>query len=197
MRKKNKLAVLISGRGSNMVALAKECEEGTLDAEILFVASDRSDAAGLKTASSMHIPTMLLPYPDKVKAEEQLAFELHKQQVDWVILAGFMRILSPRFVEQFRGQIINIHPSLLPSFPGAHAIQEAWEYGVKITGVTVHYVDEQVDHGPILAQEAIPVLDSDTIETLEERIHVVEHRLYSAALQHLFKKNPKERTMNS
>lgn len=180
-----------------MIALAKACKEGTLDAEILFVASDRSDAAGLETASSIEIPTMLLPYPDKVKAEEQLAFELHRQQVDWVILAGFMRILSPRFVEQFRGQIINIHPSLLPSFPGAHAIQEAWEYGVKITGVTVHCVDEQVDHGPILAQEAVPVLSSDSIESLEERIHAAEHRLYAATLQHLFKKTATERMMGS
>lgn len=180
-----------------MTALAKACAEEKLPAEILFVASDRHDAAGLDVASSMEIPTMLLPYPDRVKAEELLAFEIYEQRVDWIVLAGFMRILSPHFVEQFRGKIINIHPSLLPSFPGAHAIKEAWEYGVKITGVTIHYVDEQVDHGPILAQEAIPVLAWDTIETLEERVHTVEHHLYPATLKHLFKKNAMERMMSS
>lgn len=188
MSEKQRLAVLISGKGSNMLTLAAACASGELPAEVLFVASDRGDAAGLNAASGMHIPTLLLPYPDKLAAEELLASEIDRQRVDWVILAGFMRVLSPCFVRRFDGRIINIHPSLLPSFPGAHAIRDAWEYGVKVTGVTVHRVDEQIDHGPILAQEAIPILAQEGIETLEERIHAAEHRLYPATLKCLFDK---------
>lgn len=183
----NKMAVLISGRGTNLAALLEHKQKGDLFAEIAFVGSDNPEAKGLEIASSAGVETLLLPYErGKVFAENCLIEALEEHEVEWLVLAGFMRILSSRFVERFYGRIVNIHPALLPAFPGAHGIEEAWDYGVKVTGVTVHLVDAGVDSGPILAQEPVRVRDDDTLETLEERIHRTEHELYWRTLRDLF-----------
>lgn len=184
---KNRLAVLISGRGSNMIAIADNCRAGLLDAEISFVASDRPDAPGLSWARGMKIPVRILPYSSQGResAEKWLDDLLDNTGTDWLALAGFMRILSPEFVAKRKGRVINIHPSLLPSFPGRNSIREAYDHGVKITGVTVHFVDELVDHGKIIAQEPVRILPDDTIEDLEERIHMTEHVLFSRALMEI------------
>lgn len=175
-----KIAILISGRGTNMSVLADRVLAGDLRAEIAFVASDHPDAQGVSTARAKGLLVELLPYREKGRsyAEEHLAALISSHGVDLLILAGFMRILSPDFVSAHAGRIVNIHPSLLPSFPGTRGILDAWNYGVRITGVTVHLVDEKVDHGPILSQEAVYINNSDSLETLEEKIHKVEHALY-------------------
>lgn len=183
----SKMAVLISGRGSNLAALLEHQHKGDLYVDIAFVGSDNPEAKGLEIASSAGIKTILLPYErGKVFAENCLIEALEKHEVEWIVLAGFMRILSSRFVERFYGKTVNIHPALLPAFPGAHGIEEAWNYGVKVTGVTVHLVDAGVDSGPILAQEPVRVLEDDTLATLEKRIHQTEHELYWRTLRDLF-----------
>lgn len=189
---KPRIVILISGRGTNMEAIAQACRDGELSAEILFVGSDRPEAGGLETAKSFGIPTQVFFYKrdGRQAAEEALAKSIEESKCDWIVLAGFMRILSPEFVHRFSGRIINIHPAILPSFPGAHGIQDAWDYGVKLTGVTVHIVDDQVDHGPILAQECVRREPEDTIETLEAKIHQVEHKIYKKTLKDLFAKHP-------
>ena len=185
---KPRIAILISGTGTNMVALVNACKAGELQADITFVGSDRASAKGLVTAREMGMETKLFNYKleGKENAEARLADEIEATNSEWIVLAGYMRILTPDFVRRFQGRIINIHPALLPSFPGAHAIQDAWDAGVETTGVTIHIVDEEVDHGPILAQEEVHRLPEDTIETLEERIHKTEHKLYKAALKKFF-----------
>jgi len=188
---KKKLAILVSGTGSNMEEIAKNCIRGFINAEVTFVASDKSDAAGLEKARSLGISTMVLPYlkEGQESAEKVLIDKIIKEQVDWLVLAGFMRILSPGLVQKLSGKIVNIHPSLLPALPGTKAIERAWNAGVKITGVTVHLVDEKVDHGPILAQEPVRVSGSETLESLERKIHDVEHRIYSRVLRDLVNRN--------
>jgi len=181
------VAVLISGRGTNMETIVKNCKLGKLPAKVAFVGSSKKDAEGLVKAKNLGIPTIVLPYDEgKDTAEEKLLEELKKNQVEWVILAGFMKILSPKVVRSYMNRIVNIHPSLLPSFPGVNAIKQAFEYGVKVTGVTVHLVDEKVDHGPILAQMPVRISPYDTIETLEKKVHRIEHYLYSEVLKELF-----------
>lgn len=171
-----------------MVALAEKCQTGELGAEIAFVGSDRDDAKGLDKARDMELPVYVSSYAKlgRKKAEEALIAKLKAERVEWVILAGFMRILSRDFVESFSHRIINIHPSILPSFPGTDSIQQAWEYGVKVTGVTVHIVDSKVDHGPILAQIPVMVGSEDTLETVETAIHEAEHQIYWKTLRDLF-----------
>ena len=165
-----------------------------LSAEVTFVGSDNADAKGLATAESLGITIKVFPYNKgrRNEAEEAIAREIEKTETDWLILAGFMRILSPEFVRRFPNRIINIHPSLLPSFPGAHGIKDAWEAGVGHTGVTVHIVDEEVDHGCILAQERVDINEDDTMETLENKIHLVEHRLYKETLKSHFQSDPEQ-----
>lgn len=183
-----RIVILISGRGTNMEALVKACQSGELEADVVFVGSDRPDARGLETAKGFGLDTQVFYYKrdGRKAAEDAMADALEASKCDWIVLAGFMRILSPEFVHRFAGRIINIHPAILPSFPGAHGIRDAWDYGVKLTGVTVHIVDDQVDHGPILAQECVRRMPDDTIETLEAKIHEVEHKIYKAALKELF-----------
>lgn len=182
-----KMAVLISGRGTNMVALAQRCFSGDLKAHISFVASDKKDALGIKKAREMGFETIILPYNEgRARAEGQLNEKILSQSVEWIVLAGFMRILSSDFVGKYRDKIVNIHPSLLPAFPGTSAIKDAFEYGVKVTGVTIHLVDELMDHGPILSQREVCIEDSDTLESLEEKIHKAEHDLYWRTLRELF-----------
>ncbi len=183
------IAILLSGRGSNMVALAERCASGDIDADITFVASDKTDAPGLERARHLGLRTVVLPYREKgqATAESLLSDMADDEGVDWIILAGFMRLLSPAFVNGRRGRIVNIHPSLLPAFPGVNAIGQAWDYGVTVTGVTIHLVDEKMDHGPILAQEALAIKAREGLEDLEERIHALEHRLYGDTLKRLFR----------
>ncbi|AER66882.1 phosphoribosylglycinamide formyltransferase [Thermovirga lienii DSM 17291] len=181
------VAVLISGRGTNMETIVKNCQAGKIPATVAFVGSSKKNAEGLKKAKNLGIPTVVLPYQEGVEtAEKTLLEELKNHHVEWIILAGFMRILSPKVVRSYPNRIVNIHPSLLPSFPGVDAIRQAFEYGVKVTGVTVHLVDEEVDHGPILAQMPVRISPYDTLETLEEKIHRVEHYLYTEVLKDLF-----------
>lgn len=181
----SRIAILISGRGSNMMALCRKVEEDLLPVEVTFVASDDPDAAGLSRASEMGLRTEILPYGQNGRetAEKDLTELLRKTGTEWIVLAGFMRILSSSFVREHEGRIVNIHPSLLPSFPGATGIEDAWNYGVKVTGVTIHLVDEKVDHGVILAQAPVTLEKDDTLEDLEQKIHLVEHDIYWKTLK--------------
>lgn len=180
------LGILISGRGSNMVALVEAARDGRLSADIRIVVSNRPDAPGLQKAQELGVPTLALDhraFPSRESFDQALADELEARGVVFVALAGFMRVLTPVFLRRFPNRVLNIHPALLPSFPGVHAQRQALEYGVKITGCTVHFVDEGVDTGPIVAQVAVPVFDDDTEETLSARILEQEHRVYPMALE--------------
>jgi formyltetrahydrofolate-dependent phosphoribosylglycinamide formyltransferase len=172
-----------------MDEIIRSCRSGQLEAETAIVISDNPDAPGVKKARSARIETFVSRYRKERPREEnesEIADVIVKRGIDWIVLAGFMRVLSPGFVKMFRGRIVNIHPALLPSFPGAHAIRDALKAGADFTGVTIHIVDELVDHGPIIAQEEVPILPNDTEESLAERIHEAEHRLYPRTLQQLF-----------
>jgi phosphoribosylglycinamide formyltransferase-1 len=181
-----RLGVLISGRGSNLQAIITAIAAGRLRAEVAVVISNVPGAQGLRHAEAAGIETRVLPHrdwPTREKYDRAVADELRRHRVDLVCLAGFMRLLSPGFIEAFGGRILNIHPSLLPSFPGVDAQRQAFDHGVKITGVTVHLVDAALDAGPIVMQAAVNVLPEDTPESLAARILVEEHRLYPQAIQ--------------
>ena len=179
-----RLGILISGRGSNFAAIADNVANGRLDAEIAVVISNRPEAPGLEVARVGGLKAVCLPSKglDREVYDRMLAAELHKHGVELVCLAGFMRLLSAGFIREFPDRILNIHPSLLPAFPGLDAQHQALAHGVKITGCTVHFVDEDLDAGPIVIQAAVPVLDDDTEETLSARILKQEHRIYSEAI---------------
>jgi phosphoribosylglycinamide formyltransferase-1 len=180
-----RLGVLISGRGSNLQAIIDAVGSGQLDAEIAAVISNRADAAGLERACAAGIETLVLShksYPDRTAYDLALASEFKRREVRLVCLAGFMRLLGSAFIDQFPHAVLNIHPSLLPSFPGLDAQRQALEHGVKITGATVHLVTPDLDAGPILLQAAVDVKDTDTVETLSARILEQEHRIYPAAI---------------
>ena len=181
----SKLGILLSGRGSNFEAIAGNVARGVLPAEIAVVVSNRPEAPGLDRASQLGLPAICLPSKGvpREQYDLQLAQELKRWNVDLVCLAGFMRLLTPAFISQFPQAILNIHPSLLPAFPGLNAQAQALAHGVKITGCTVHFVNEQLDAGPIVAQAAVPVLADDTAESLSARILSEEHRLYSEAIR--------------
>ncbi len=180
-----RLAILLSGRGSNFEAIASNIRSGRLDAEIAVVVSNRPDARGLETARELGITAVSLPSKGVSREEYDtlLADEVERHTADLVCLAGFMRLLSPHFVRRFPLRILNIHPSLLPSFPGLDAQHQAVEHGVKVSGCTVHFVDEYLDAGPIVGQAAVPVLDGDDADTLSARILAEEHRIYSEAIR--------------
>jgi phosphoribosylglycinamide formyltransferase-1 len=179
-----KLGILLSGRGSNFEAIARHVRAGKIPAEIAVVISNKEEALGLATARSLGLPARFIPSKGKEREayDREVVAVLKEFQVDLVCLAGFMRILTPYFVRAFPGRILNIHPALLPSFPGEEAQRQALEYGVKFTGCTVHIVDEGVDTGPIVLQAVVPVQDDDTVETLSARILKEEHRIYSEAI---------------
>jgi phosphoribosylglycinamide formyltransferase 1 len=179
-----RLGVLISGRGSNFEAIAENVAKGALEAEIAVVISNRAEARGLETAQARGLNAVCLPSKglDREVYDRMLAAELHRHDVDLVCLAGFMRLLSAGFIREFSNRILNIHPSLLPAFPGLDAQHQALAHGVKITGCTVHFVDEDLDAGPIVIQAAVPVRDDDTVDTLSARILTEEHRIYSEAI---------------
>ncbi|HEX3746576.1 MAG TPA: phosphoribosylglycinamide formyltransferase [Bryobacteraceae bacterium] len=179
-----RLAILISGRGSNLEAIADGVTAGNLDAEIAVVISNRADARGLSIARERGLNAVCLPSKglDREVYDRMLLDELAKYGVDLVCLAGFMRLLSATFIRQYPSAILNIHPSLLPAFPGLDAQHQALQHGARISGCTVHFVDEELDAGPIILQAAVLVKDQDTVETLSERILAVEHRAYVEAL---------------
>jgi phosphoribosylglycinamide formyltransferase-1 len=185
MAKMHRLGVLLSGRGSNFMAIADNVAAGRIPAEIAVVISNRPNAPGLAEAERRGLPTRMIPSKglEREQYDRQVVEVLQEREVDLVCLAGFMRLLSPYFVSAFPNRILNIHPSLLPAFPGLDAQRQALEYGVKMTGCTVHFVDENLDAGPIVIQSAIPVLDEDTPDTLSARILSEEHRAYSEAIK--------------
>ena len=180
-----KLGILLSGRGSNFAAIARNVAEGNLNAEIAVVISNRPEAPGLELARRMGLHAVSLPSKglDREIYDRHVIAELRNSQVDLVCLAGFMRLLSGHFIREFPRRILNIHPSLLPAFPGLDAQYQALAYGVRVSGCTVHFVDEDLDSGPILLQAVVPVEDEDTPESLSDRILIEEHRIYTEAIR--------------
>ena len=181
-----KLGVLLSGSGTNLQAIIDRIEEGTLDASIVLVVSSRPSAYGLKRAEKHGLQTMTLSkeiYADSLLADEVIAAELKAHGADYVIMAGYMRMVHAPILAAYPNRVVNLHPALLPSFKGAHAIQDAYDYGVKVTGVTVHFADDKYDCGPIIAQQPLAVEEGWTVDELEEHIHQIEHRLYSDTIQ--------------
>lgn len=179
------LGILISGRGSNFTAIADSIDAGRIvGAGIAVVISNKADAPGIVTARQRGLNALIIPSKGKDREEHdrEMVAELKRSEVDLICLAGYMRLLSPWFVQQFPRQILNIHPSLLPAFPGLEAQEQAHAYGVKVSGCTVHFVDEELDHGPIVVQKAVPVLDDDDEHSLAARILEQEHLAYAEAI---------------
>jgi phosphoribosylglycinamide formyltransferase-1 len=182
-QRKFRIGVVGSGRGSNFAAIADACARGQIPAEVSLVLSDVESAGILDHARARHLPAQFIApgkFRTKLDEEAERAFveALHGAEADLVVLAGFMRVLKGDFLRAFEGRIVNIHPSLLPSFPGLEAWKQALDHGVKFTGCTVHFVDAGVDSGAIIGQQTVPILDDDTPETLHQRIHAAEHELY-------------------
>jgi phosphoribosylglycinamide formyltransferase 1 len=180
-----KIGILISGRGSNMLALIRAVADGRIpDAEVAIVISNVANVAGIEKAREHGVETVILDHRGKTREEHDrtMAAELRARDVDLICLAGYMRLLSPWFAREFEGRILNIHPSLLPAFPGLNAQRQAIEYGVKVSGCTVHLVDDELDHGSIIKQAVVPVMPDDTEETLSARILDEEHRIYAEAV---------------
>jgi phosphoribosylglycinamide formyltransferase-1 len=180
------LGILLSGRGSNFVAIVDSIDAGRIPgAAISVVISNRADAPGIETARQRGLHALVIPSKgkDRETHDREVVAALKEHRADLICLAGYMRLLSPWFVQQFRGRILNIHPALLPSFPGLEAQQQAFAYGVKVSGCTVHFVDEELDHGAIIVQKTVPVLDTDDEHTLAARILEQEHIAYSEAIK--------------
>lgn len=180
------IAVMASGNGSNFQAIVEAVKRGRIKAKLKLLVSDNPDAYCLERAVRAQVKAFIVDRRDflsKKDFEEQIVKKLKSEKIDLVILAGFMRVLSPYFVRQYKNKILNIHPALLPAFKGAHAIEDAFKYGVKVTGVTVHIVDEEVDHGRIILQEALNVRQNDTLKSLEQSLHRLEHKLYPQAIR--------------
>lgn len=180
-----RIAILISGRGSNMLALARAAAQGTIrNAEVAVVISDQLNAAGLPRAAELGIETLVIERRSRSRAEHdrEVVEALRQREIDLVCLAGYMRVLSSEFISAYRGRILNIHPSLLPSFPGLDAQKQALDHGAKVSGCTVHYVDETLDLGPIIAQREVTVCEGETIESLSQKILIEEHQLYPEAV---------------
>ena len=185
MAETGQVGILISGRGSNMVALVEKMQQGAIRARPAVVLSNVPDAAGLEHAARLGVPIEVVDHKrirPRAEHEREVIRILRSYNVDLVCLAGYMRLLSPLMVGEFRNRIFNIHPSLLPAFPGLDAQRQALAYGAKVSGCTVHVVDEECDHGPIILQAAVPVLEDDTVDTLSARILEQEHRIYAEAV---------------
>jgi phosphoribosylglycinamide formyltransferase-1 len=181
-----RLGVLISGSGTNLQAIIDAIEARALDAEVVLVISSKPDAYGLGRAQKAGIATMGLTrevYNEQFAADSLIAEEMLKAGAEYLVMAGYMRMVTAPILDAFSDRVINIHPALLPSFPGAHGIGDAFAAGVKVTGVTVHFANARYDEGPIIAQRALEVYEGDTLESLEERIHIIEHELYPQTLQ--------------
>jgi phosphoribosylglycinamide formyltransferase-1 len=188
-KKRGRVAVLLSGRGSNFKAIHDAIREGRINAELALVVSNRAEAPGLQTARERGLEALFLDpkaYPSKEAYDEAIVAELRKREIDLVCLAGYMKIVTPLFCQAFRHRIMNIHPALLPSFPGLHAQKQAVDYGVRYSGATVHFVSEEVDAGPIILQAVVPVYQDDTEETLANRILIFEHQIYPEAVRLYF-----------
>jgi len=182
------LGVLVSGTGSNLQAILDSVAAGSLNANVRVVISNKPDVQALERARRAGVPALTIPhqqFPSREAFDRALITALAEAQVDWVVLAGFMRVLTAQFLSAFPGRIINIHPSLLPAFPGVDAIKQALAYGVKLSGCTVHFVNRGVDSGKIIAQRAVPVEVGDDLATLSARIHAAEHELFVSALQEI------------
>jgi len=184
---KKRIGILLSGRGSNFEVIARNCASGAVPAEIAIVISNRPMAPGLETAKAMGLQTLAIPSQGVAREDHDrlVVAALQEADVELVVLAGYMRILSAWFIQQFPNRILNIHPALLPAFPGLDAQHQAWDYGVRFAGCTVHFVDEKMDSGPIVDQAIVPVLDTDTPDDLSSRILEQEHRIYSEAIRRL------------
>lgn len=180
------IAVFASGRGTNFAAIARAVKRGKLSADISLLVCDNPKARVIVKAKRVGVEVFLIKRQDfasKRDFEERIIQRLVEAKIDLIVLAGFMRILSPEFVQRFKFKILNIHPALLPSFKGTEGIKDAFDYGVKVTGVTVHFVDEEMDHGPIVLQEPVRIKEDDTLESLEARIHKIEHKIYPQAIR--------------
>ncbi len=181
-----KIAVFASGRGTNFSAIARAMKKGRIKAELALLVCDSPKAGALSRARRAKVKVALVErknFAGKDEFEQKISGYLAAEKIDLIVLAGFMRLLSPQFVRRYPGRVLNIHPSLLPAFKGTAGIKEAFDYGVKITGVTAHLVDEELDHGPIILQQAVKIVPSDTLESLEAKIHRLEHRLYPEAIR--------------
>ncbi len=187
--KKHPIVVLISGSGTNLQAIIDACENGFIPCRIALVLSNKKEAYGLVRAEKHGIPTAVVEhrnFPTREEFEKELIRVIEPHEPELICLAGFMRVLTPLFVNHFKNRIMNIHPALLPSFPGTHGQKQALDYGVKFTGATVHFVDEGTDTGPIIIQAVVPVYDDDTEETLAKRILKEEHKIYPLAIRYFF-----------
>lgn len=192
-----RVAILASGNGSNFEALAHQFQAGLLPGELIFVFSDHHNAYVLECARRLNIKAYsfeVKEFENKAAYEKALLQLLQEQEIDLIVLAGYMRIIGKTLLSHYSNRILNIHPSLLPSFPGLHGIKDAYEYGVKVTGVTVHLVDDGVDTGPIIAQEPVMILPEDSLESLEEKIHQTEHRLYPKVLRDVLLQSDKNKS---
>lgn len=192
-----RVAILASGNGSNFEALAHQFQAGLLPGELIFVFSDHHNAYVLERARRLNIKAYsfeVKEFENKAAYEKALLQLLQEQEIDLIVLAGYMRIIGQTLLSHYSNRILNIHPSLLPSFPGLHGIKDAYEYGVKVTGVTVHLVDDGVDTGPIIAQEPVMILPEDSLESLEEKIHQTEHRLYPKVLRDVLLQSDKNKS---
>ncbi len=179
-------AVFASGRGTNFGAIIKATKLGKIKANLSLLVCDNPKAGAIARAKRAGIKVALVKREDftnKKDFEAKIIEHLEENKIDLIVLAGFMRLLTPEFVGRYTGRILNIHPALLPSFKGTEAIKDAFDYGVKVTGVTVHFVDEKIDHGPVILQKAVEIQEDDTLESLEKKIHKIEHRLYPQALR--------------
>ncbi|MCP1122088.1 phosphoribosylglycinamide formyltransferase [Bacillus sp. 3103sda1] len=177
----SRIAIFASGSGSNFQALVDAVEDGRLDVQLSLLVCDQPSARVVERANHHHVPCFAFSakdYESKDAFEQEILKKLQESEIDWIILAGYMRLIGPTLLAAYGGRIVNIHPSLLPSFPGKDAVGQAIEAGVKVTGVTIHYVDAGMDTGPIIAQEAVAVSENDTRESLQKKIQLVEHRLY-------------------
>lgn len=180
------IAVFASGRGTNFGAIIRAVKKGKIKANLALLVCDNPTAGALGRAKRANIKVALIKredFADKGSFEANIVEHLKEEKIDLIVLAGFMRLLSSEFVAQYKSRILNIHPALLPSFKGTKAIEDAFDYGVTITGVTVHFVDEKMDHGAIILQEPVKIKENDTLESLEKRIHKIEHRLYPEAIK--------------
>jgi phosphoribosylglycinamide formyltransferase-1 len=180
------LGVLVSGNGTNLQAILDATRDGSLDARVSCVISNKTDAMALERAARAGVPALAIPhqtFDTRAAFDRALVSALREHGAEWIVLAGFMRVLTPELLRAFPGRVVNVHPSLLPSFPGTNAMRQALAHGVKLTGCTVHFVDEGVDSGPIIAQRAVEVVDGDDEHTLAERMHAAEHALLVGVLR--------------
>lgn len=185
------IAVFASGNGSNYEAVAQAVQDGQISGKLVLLFTDKRSAFALERARKFDTPTASFSpkeFTNKKEYEETLLELLEQKQVDLIVLAGYMRIVGPTLLEKYEGRIINIHPALLPNFPGAHGIEDAFKAGVSETGVTVHYIDAGVDSGPVIAQEKVQIESVDTLETLETKIHAIEHQLYPKVIEEIIQK---------